>query len=153
MFFRVEGIQPMWGEELRAALQGVRDQWARVTLQDDQDPAYLASEEAVVAARAYAGNPLGGMGAGEMPIDAPQKLREAVERQRLLIERQNHVPGAVMLGALELINQGIEHAVAISFHYGGPVRVTIVGQFNTMPNMLNGGYKRLSVGVDDASLG
>ena len=154
MYFRIEGIQPMWGDELRAALEGCRDQWARVTLQDDQDPAYLASEAEIVAARAYAGMQPNGLAAGEMPLDAPERLRTAVQRQKELIQLQNLTPGPDMAGAVGMINEGIRHAVEISNTYGGPVRVTIVGHFNSrVPNMLTGGYKRLSVQVDDATLG
>jgi hypothetical protein len=143
----------MWGEELRAALEERRDHWARTTLQYDQDPVYLESEAEIVAARAYAGVQTNGLAAGEMPVDAPQRLRLAVERQKELIALQNLTPGPDMLGALDMINQGIARAVDISNSYGGPVRVTIVGQFNTIPNMLGGGYRRLGITVDDASLG
>jgi hypothetical protein len=143
----------MRGEELRAALYGVRDNWARTTIQDDQDPAYLASEEEVVAARLYAGNPLGGMGAGELPVDAPARLRAAVERQRDLIELQNKTPGPAMSGAIAMIDRAIAHAVDMSEFYDCPCRVTIVGEFNVQPNKVHGGYKRISIKVDDASLG
>ena len=153
MHFRVEAIQPMRGEELRAALIGVRDHWARTTIQDDQDPAYLASEEAIVSARVYAGNPLGGLGAGDMPVDAPARLRDAVELQRQLISLQNLTPGPAMSGAIAMIDKAIGHAVELSEFYNCPCRVSIVGEYNVTPNKVHGGYKRISIKVDDATLG
>ena len=153
MHFRVEAIQPMWGDELRAALEDRRDHWARVTLQDDQDPAYLASEEQIVEARAAANQAQVGLAAGAAPPDFALRLREAVERQANLIALQNQTPGPAMQGAISLINEGIEHAVGLSKAYGGPCRVTLVGEFNTQPNKIHGGYKRIAVMVDDASFG
>lgn len=159
MHFRIEGIQPMRGEELRAALEERRDHWARVTLQDDQDPAYLASEEAVMSARARTGlrpdGSIAGLGAGEVPVDAAENIRVACERQRELIRIQNLTPGPDMQGAIALMTKGIADAVSTSEAFDCLVRVTIEGEYNvnTAPTRLTGGRKRLAVKVDDASLG
>jgi hypothetical protein len=143
----------MRGAELRAALEGVRDHWARTTVQDDQDLAYLESEAAIVEARAKSARAERGLAAGESQVDGAQRLRDAVENQRQLIATQNMTPGPDMVGALALIDQGIAHAVSLTEFCGCPCRVSIVGEFNSRPNKINGGHKRISVKVDDASLG
>lgn len=149
----------MRGEALRAALEERRDYWASVTLQDDQDPAYLASEAEIMAARARTGlrpdGSLAGLGAGEVPVDAAERVRVACERQRELIRIQNLTPGPDMQGALALIALGIGQAVATSEAFDCLVRITIEGEYNvnSAPTRITGGRKRLAVKVDDASLG
>ena len=143
----------MCGEELRTALEERRDHWARTTVQDDQDPAFLASEEEIINARAAANEAQFGLAAGQAPPDFADRLRTAVQRQRDLVALQNLTPGKDMQGATSLLTEGISHAVSLSNFYGGPVRVTIEGEFNSTPTRITGGFKRIAVKVDDATFG
>lgn len=147
MRFRIETATPTKSADLKAALEAARDKWAQETEQSHTpgSPEHTALAEA--------NNDFDQQRLMTKDEPSAKALVKTHNRLKDLVKAQSASPGPELVGAMELINQGIAGAVEIAAQHSCPVRVSVVGHFNLTAVAIHGGLKRLSVHVDDATYG